>query len=300
MSTNVLAKSATTIGGEIREFLWKWEDKSYSVVYETLGSGSHLLLLPAFSTVSMREEMGGLAKLLSPYFQCVTVDWIGFGDSARPGLNYSPQIYQNFLADFVTSVFQTPITVVAAGHSAGYVLQLAKKNASIFSRILLIAPTWRGPLRTMGVPKKGANFIKDIVRSPLLGQLLYKLNSAPSVLKFMYRRHVYVDESRLTADFIQYKWENTQKTGARFAPAAFVTGTLDPVQQRDEFLNFVQDLSIPLMVVIGESSPPKSRAEMEALATLPGVRSIFLNGTLGMHEEYPQAICEAVLSFLNS
>jgi pimeloyl-ACP methyl ester carboxylesterase len=300
MSTNVLAKSATKIGGEIREFVWKWKNKDYPVVYETLGNGSPLLLLPAFSTVSMREEMGGLAKLLSPYFQCVTVDWIGFGDSARPSLNYSPEIYQNFLADFVTSVFQAPITVVAAGHSAGYVLRLAKENPSVFYRILLVAPTWRGPLPTMGVSRKGATVVKDIVRSPLLGELLYKINSAPSFLKFMYRRHVYVDEAKLTRDFIHHKWENTQKPGARFAPAAFVTGTLDPVQKREELLSFAADLTTPLMVVIGESSPPKSRAEMEALATLPGVGSVFLSGTLGMHEEYPQAITEAVLSFLNS
>ena len=105
------------------------------VVYETLGKGSPLLLLPAFSSVSTRLEMGELARLLAPHFQVVAVDWPGFGESSRPSLNYRPEIYQQFLADFVKAVFNTAITVVAAGHAASYVLQLAVKQPAIFTEL---------------------------------------------------------------------------------------------------------------------------------------------------------------------
>ncbi|MEB3149761.1 MAG: alpha/beta hydrolase [Sphaerospermopsis sp.] len=299
MSTNLLSTNdAVGFGGIVKEFSWNWENQPLRVVYETLGQGSPLLLLPAFSSVSTRGEMGELARLLAPHFQVVAVDWPGFGESARPGLDYRPELYQRFLADFVESVFSTAITVIAAGHAASYVLQLAVNRPNIFHKIVLVAPTWRGPLPTMGANPQVAGIVRELVRSPIIGQVLYKLNTLPSFLNFMYRRHVFVDTSRLTPSFIEKKWQTTQKPGARFASAAFVTGNIDAVHEQSDFLTLVQALSVPLMVVISESSPPKSRQEMQAIAALPGVHSVALPGSLGIHEEYPAAIFAAIQDFL--
>jgi pimeloyl-ACP methyl ester carboxylesterase len=301
MSTNLLSTpSELEIGGVVHEYLWNWQNQQVRVVYETLGNGTPVLLLPAFSTVSMRSEMGGIAKLLSPYFQAIAVDFPGFGDSDRQPFDYNAEIYHQFLRDFVINVFKTPIAVVAAGHSSAYVLELANNQPNLFSRIVLIAPTWRGPLPTMGLSRNNANVGKNLIRSPLVGQGLYKLNTAPSFLSWMYRRHVYVDTSKLTPEFIEHKWRNTQKPGARFAPAAFVTGNLDAVHNQSEFLELVSNLPMPLIVIIGESTPPKSRAEMEAAAALPNVIKINLPGSLGMHEEYSSQIVEAIAPFLRA
>jgi pimeloyl-ACP methyl ester carboxylesterase len=299
MSTDLLSTSTTAeIGGIVQEYIFYFENQQIRVVYETLGEGSPLLLLPAFSTVSMRTEMGEIGKLLSGNFQVVAVDFPGFGQSSRLPIQYRPEFYHEFLENFVTSVFKIPVTVIAAGHSAAYVLQLAKEKPHLFSRIVLVAPTWRGPLPTMGVNQQIAGIVRELVRSPIAGQFLYKLNTAPAFLRFMYRSHVYVNADKLTPSFMQYKWQNTQQPGARFAPAAFVTGNLDAVKNQADFLALAQSLSVPLMVVIGESSPPKSRAEMDTLAALPGVEKVTLPGSLGMHEEYPDTIVAAVQGFL--
>ncbi|BAZ39952.1 hypothetical protein NIES4101_59090 [Calothrix sp. NIES-4101] len=301
MSTDLLsAPTELEIGGNIQEYIWNWENQQVRVVYETLGNGSPILLLPAFSTVSMRSEMAGIAKLLSPYFQTFAVDFPGFGDSARLPFDYQPAIYQQFLEDFITSVCNQPIAVVAAGHSSAYVLKLAHKKPNLFSRIVLIAPTWRGPLPTMGLNRDAATTGKNLIRTPIIGQLLYKLNTLPSFLSWMYSRHVYVNTSKLTPDFIQHKWRNTQKPGARYAPAAFVTGNLDAVHSQSQFLELVSGLAIPLMVMIGESSPPKSRAEMDAVASLHNVIDVKLPGTLGMHEEYPHEVFGVIAPFLQA
>ncbi|MDZ8187907.1 MAG: alpha/beta hydrolase [Nostoc sp. ChiSLP02] len=301
MSTNLLSTSAAVgFGGVVQEYLWNWENQQLRVVYETLGKGSPLLLLPAFSSVSTRLEMGELARLLAPHFQVVAVDWPGFGESSRPSLNYRPEIYQQFLEDFVNAIFKTPIIAIAAGHASTYVLQLAVKQSSAFSRIVLLAPTWRGPLPTMGASQEIAGMVRELVRSPILGQALYKLNTTPSFLNFMYRRHVFTDTAKLTPSFIEKKWQTTQQPGARFASAAFVTGNLDAVRQQSDFLKLVESLTVQLMVVIGESSPAKSREQMNALAALPGVRSTVIRGSLGLHEEYPADVLAVVQDFLFS
>ncbi len=299
--TNLLSASTKLeIGGTVREYPWNWQNQQVRVVYETLGNGIPVLLLPAFSTVSMRSEMAGIAKLLSPYFQTIAVDFPGFGDSSRLSFDYQPTIYHQFIEDFITYVIQKPASVIAAGHSAAYVLKLAQKQPNLFSRIALIAPTWRGPFPTMGMNRNVAGVGKDLIRFPLLGQALYKLNTMPSFLSWMYSRHVYVDNDNLTPEFIQHKWQNTQKPGARFAPAAFVTGNLDAIDNRSEFVTLVENLPVPVMVITGESTPSKSRAEMDAIAALPNVLNVTLPGSLGMHEEYPSAIVEAILPFLRT
>lgn len=298
--TGKVYNSATQIGGETQFFEWVWQNQTYPVAYETQGSGSPILLLPAFSTVSSRSEMRGLAESLSSKFQVVALDWLGFGQSGRPTLDYNPALYQQLLRDFVAATFDAPVAVVAAGHAAGYVMQVAQQEHCPWSKIVLVAPTWKGPLRAMGAPTPMRDAVRQLVRSPLIGQALYKLNTTPSFLSWMYRRHVYTDATKLTPEFIDRKHQITQQPGARFAPAAFVTGALDPATNRDDFLAWFQGLSIPAMVVIGEQAPPKSKAEMEVLAALPGVQSKRFPGTLGLHEEFATEVATAISPFLLS
>jgi len=298
-TTTTLMPKAAQIGGTVQIFQWQWQNQSFAIAYETRGSGTPVLLLPAFSTVSTRGEMQGIAEQLAPHFQVVAMDWLGFGQSDRPSLDYRPALYRQLLQDFVRSHFQQPIAVVAAGHAAGYAMQAAQQP-NLVSKLVLVAPTWKGPLCAMGAPTPVRDGVRELVRSPGLGQFLYGLNTTPGFLKFMYRRHVFVNEARLTPDFIEAKHQITQQPGARFAPAAFVTGTLDPMADQDEFLTVGRSLPIPTLVVIGEQSPPQSKAEMEALAALPSTQSVRLLGTLGMHEEEASKVAAIVLPFLRT
>jgi hypothetical protein len=116
----------------------------------------------------------------------------------------------------------------------------------------------------------------------------------------MYRRHVFVDASRLTPEYIGRRYDSTQQPGARYAPAAFVTGSLDPVGSREEFLAYFEAIAGSVMVIIAEQAPPASKAEMAAMADLPQVRSATLPGSLGLAEEYGSAVAKAALPFLHN
>ncbi|MGL6340220.1 MAG: alpha/beta fold hydrolase, partial [Waterburya sp.] len=90
----------------------------------------------------------------------------------------------------------------------------------------------------------------------------------------------------------------TSKHGARYAPAAFVTGEIDPVATREEFLSYLSSVSMPVLIILAENAPPKSKAEMEAMAKLEQVQTVRLPGTLGIYEENPEAVTEAIQHFL--
>jgi pimeloyl-ACP methyl ester carboxylesterase len=284
---------------KVQTFSWQYQNQPVEVVYETFGTGIPVLLLPAFSTVSTRQEMAGIAQVLASQFQVIIPDFPGFGASDRLKLDYSPSLFEHFLRYFRKYLGLETINVVTAGHASGYAMQLASKESGVWSKIALVAPTWRGPLPTMGAKPEIAKLVRDVVRSPILGQFLYFLNTQPSFLKLMYRRHVFNDPTHLTDDFIQQKWQVTHQNGARYAPAAFVTGNLDPARTRAEFLAWFQPLPAPIMVIIPEQAPPKSLAEMEAIAALPGVESVRFSGSLGLHEEYAQQVGEAIAQFMN-
>ncbi|MBW4464114.1 MAG: alpha/beta hydrolase [Pegethrix bostrychoides GSE-TBD4-15B] len=291
------------IGGELHEFHWNWRKQSITATYEVLGSGQPILLLPAFSSISTRGEMHGLATRLAERFQVITLDWVGFGDSARPGISYSPEVYHAFLKDFVRAVFREPVVVIAAGHAAGYVMQLAQKSRAAWSWIVLVAPTWRGPLPTaMGEHRWFYRLLRELINLPLIGQLLYWLNTSPWFLRWMAARHVFANPTFFTPALMQEKWQTTQRRGGRFASAAFVTGGLDPVRQRSQFFDYFQPpLPAPVMLVIGEQTPVKSLAEMEILAHFSGVgmQILRLPGSLALHEEYADQLADSILPFLN-
>jgi pimeloyl-ACP methyl ester carboxylesterase len=293
-TTTSSVSSSSNLGGKVDRFFWNWQGQQVTIAYETLGQGKPVLLLPSFSTVSTRTETREIARSLSSRFQVVALDWLGFGESDRPPLDYQPRLYHQLLKDFVRSVFKEPIVIFAAGHAAGYALQLAKECSETVSKLILVAPTWRGPLRAMGVDKSIASMVRQLVRSPILGQFLYKLNTTSSFLRSMYGRHVFVSRDRLTPEFIAEKRKITQQPGARFAPAAFVTGAIDPVLNREEFLSYFPSLSIPILLVIAEQAPPISKGEMEAIAQLPKVQTVRLPGALGIHEEFAPQVVAAI------
>ncbi|BAZ44989.1 hypothetical protein NIES4102_20060 [Chondrocystis sp. NIES-4102] len=297
--SDIKTDNNAAIASKTNYYNWNFLGKEYQVVYETSGQGKPILLLPAFSTVSSREEMTGMAQILSTQYQVTALDWLGFGDSPCPRVDYNPALFQQLLQDFVQSVFDQPIILIACGHASGYALKLVETNPSIVSKLILVAPTWQGPLKVMGLPDVMRNGIKNLVRSPLLGQGLYYLNTTPGFLRFMYKRHVYVDESKLTPEFIATKHQITSKNGARYAPAAFVTGAIDPVNSREEYKQLLSAVAIPLLIIVAENAPPKSKAEMITMTELDNVQAVTLAGTLGIYEENPESVTAAITNFLS-
>lgn len=302
----LLSKQFTTVLPEnypklqTQSYSWLYQGQSLKIAYDILGQGSPVLLLPAFSTVSSRTELTAIAQILAPQFQVIVLDWLGFGESDRPRLQYDRSLYQQLLQEFVRDCCPQPLAIIAAGHAAGYAMQLAQHQPEVCTKLLLIAPTWKGPLRAMGAPVPVASGVRNLVRSPILGQGLYALNTHPAFLKWMYQRHVYVNRDKLTPDFMSLKHRITQQPGARFAPAAFVTGGLDPWVDRAAWLEVGRSLTLPLQVIIPEQAPPTSKAEMEALVALPQIQAQRTPGTLGVYEEYADAVGHIALAFCQS
>jgi hypothetical protein len=113
----------------------------------------------------------------------------------------------------------------------------------------------------------------------------------------MMQRHVYADPAHITPGLLERRVRIAHSRNGRFA-AAFVTGGLDCFHSRESFLEAAGTCAAPKFVGIGERTPPKSLAEMHALAALPDTTSAMLPGSLAFYDEYPEETARAVSAFL--
>ena len=279
---------------------WRWRDATIDLGLSVRGEGPTVVMLPAFSSISTRREMAPLQQRLAPRYRTVAVDWPGFGDLPRPPVDWTPPAYAAYLAFALSTVALKPHAVIAAGHAAGYALAHGCDHPDAFKRLVMLAPTWRGPLPTM---MKGRRPWFDrlcrMFDMPVLGPVLYRLNVNRMVVRYMAAGHVYADPAWLDRDRLQEKLAVTRAGGARYASVRFVTGALDPLSSREEFLDRARRAGMAMLTIYGEQTPRGSRAEIEALAAIPGMTNLRLPlGKLSFYEEFPDAAAAAILPFL--
>jgi pimeloyl-ACP methyl ester carboxylesterase len=278
---------------------WSYGDQHIELGFDQLGNGPLVLLLPALSSISTRHEMRPLQELLGREFATIAIDWPGFGDQARPHVAWTPDVYVQYLRHVLNEIARHPFATVAAGHAAGYALRAAADTPHATGRLCLIAPTWRGPLPTMMNGRRDVG--ERIARAaewPVVGPLLYRLNVNRATMRMMARGHVYADPNWLNGERLARKMAVVSAPGAWSASIRFVTGLLDPLPASAAFLDTAQLVQDPILVIYGAQTPPRSKAEMQALARLAHVKLVELPvGKLAVHEEFPEAVAQQILAF---
>jgi pimeloyl-ACP methyl ester carboxylesterase len=282
------------------ELRWRWQGHDIVLAFDEAGAGPLVLLLPALSSISTRAEIHPLMQRLAAQFRVIALDWPGFGTAPRPALRWTPDALSAYLGDALARLGDRPHAVIAAGHGATYVLHHAAGHGGFTDRIALLAPTWRGPLPTMtGGDRPLFARIRRAVELPVLGPLLYRANVSPFVIQRMVAGHVYSDPAWLNAERLAQKRQVVNADGARFASVAFVTGGLDRVADRAAYLALARRAGVPMLAVYGAETPPRSLAEMEALAQIDGIETVRLaRGKLAVHEEFPDDVAAALRPFL--
>lgn len=268
---------------------------------EVIGTGADALLLPALSSISTRQEMRPLAQRLDGRLRCTIRDWPGFGARPRPGIALSPDRMRRFLDTILGDDTGMPLVGIAAGHGATYLVEAARRRPGRFSHLVLVAPTWRGPLPTMLGDERASvcRRVKRAIELPVLGDLLYRVSVSRPVMARMMRAHVLGDANNLTPTLLDDKRAVTRQPNARFGTAAFISGGLDPVASRAAFLALFEGSLPPILVLRPSQAPRRSGAEMDALAATGRVTTAALPGALALHEEHPDAVAAAIRDFVS-
>jgi pimeloyl-ACP methyl ester carboxylesterase len=278
---------------------WSWDGADVSCAITRYGTGPSALLLPALSSISSREEMWPLQKHLADHFETVVPDWPGFGNRGKPVLDWTPNTMTAWLDHLLRTVVSRPALVIASGHAAGFVVRHFAAKPDEAPDVVLVAPTWRGPLPTMiGRRPVWLGHVRAAVDNKVVGPLLYALNLNRFVISRMAKGHVYSDPASLTSARLRNMRHVARAKGARFASVRFVTGALDPYLSGDAFRADAETIpSDRLRLIWGDETPRKSKAEMVRLAETTGITpNVLARGKLAVHEEFAPDVAGIILN----
>ena len=171
------------IEAEERRYAWRHGE----VTYKVKGRGAPVVLIHGIYAGASSFEYRRVFDLLARDFRVYAVDLLGFGQSQRPSLVYTPTLYETLVLDFLTQVVGAadhPAFVVASSLSAAFTIRAAAERPSHFSRLVLIEPTGIES-RTGPVAPPVQRALLAILRSPIIGQAIYQLLTSRAGLRYI-------------------------------------------------------------------------------------------------------------------
>lgn len=276
---------------------YQWREGA--IYYEAAGplSAPPLLLAHGINAAASSYEMRQIFAPLAQRFRVYLPDMLGYGRSERPGIHYSAgtliDMWSDFCQDICTGEGNGPVNVIASSLSAAHLVGAAARHPKRFGQLLLVCPTGLETLASPATPAQDALYA--LLSSPVLGTALFNgLASRVSLGTFL-RRQVFADPDLVTAEMVNDYYATSHQPGAKWLPAAFVSGQLNYSVGRD-----LAQIPNPLHLAWGRAAglTPLSQAEAFRSVRRDTTLEIFERSGLLPHEEQPEAFVRWALGVL--
>ena len=275
------------LDGDDGVFRWRGMDVAYTEAGDP--DDPDLVLLHGINAAASSGEWRAVFDDLAADYHVVAPDFPGYGRSDRPPLRYSAALYEDFVHDFL-SQFDEP-AVVASSLSAAYTAAAADEPDDADGGITLSGFVAVCPTAVAG-PSPAKDWLRELLRAPLVGQALFNgITSKPSI-RYFNADHGYDDPSNPSAEWTDYEWRTTHVENARFAPASFVSGSLNSdIDLAAAFRN----LEVPPTIVWGREATVSPLTDGRELANETDARLVvFDRARLLPHVEHPERFVETV------
>lgn len=262
---------------------YRW--RGFEVSYAEAGDPADpdLVLLHGINAAASNHEFWAVFDELAAAYHVIAPDLLGFGHSDRPALLYAASLYEALVADVVADLADDEPVVVGSSLTAAYVASAAGDVP--VDRLVLVCPT----ATTMGPPSP---WRRTLFRTPLVGQGLFNILVSKPGLRRFHEDHGYYDMANLPAAVLDYEWTTAHQPGARYAPASFVGGFLDPDQDLGADLAAV---TAPVTLVWGREADITPVATGRELAERADARLVvFDEARLLPHVEHPAVFADVV------
>lgn len=259
---------------------YRW--RGFDVAYAELGDPADrdLVLLHGIHAAASGHEFRPLVADLAEEYHVIVPDLPGFGHSDRPALFYSASLYTTFVGDFLADLTDEPPVVVASSLTGSYAAAAAGDVE--VDQLVLVCPTG-------GTRGKRRRWLRALVRAPLVGQAVFNaLASKPAI------RHFHADHGLAEPpdEVVDYEWTTAHQLGARFAPASFLSGYLDPSADLGDAL---AALDVPVTLVWGRDAEVVPLDRGRELAERADARLVVIDDAkLLPHVEHPDAFREVL------
>jgi pimeloyl-ACP methyl ester carboxylesterase len=238
-----------SIEGSTERLDWAW--KGHKIAYTVAGSGIPLLLVHGFGA-SIGHWRKNIPVLAASGYKVFAIDLLGFGNSDKPVIDYSLELWQNLLRDFWSTHIQQPTVFIGNSIGALLCLMLVADDPEItLGGVLLNSagglshrPDELNPLLRFVM----ATF-NQLVSSEVTGKFLFdRIRQKHRIRSTLYQ--VYRDRATVTDELVDMLYEPACHPNAQKVFASVVTAPAGP--KPDELLPKIER---PLLVIWGEADP---------------------------------------------
>lgn len=272
-----------------------WSDLHYAY-YQRSGSGRPLVFLHSINAAASAHEMRPLVQRFQRETErpLYALEWLGFGHSDRPELEYTPELLEDQLEHFLEHVVRAREGVDLVGLSLGatYAADVARRRPDLVHSLVAIEPTGLGR-EPVEIGRVWAGLLFTV---PGVQRAFYDRLTTPDALYDFARENLFTREFGVPDDFVEFGAETARAEGASRPLDDFLSGRLFPKHARDIFLHLRQ----PLLVVHGtvQDRRMETYAELPELGARANVRVLPLPTGALPHWERPGVVTQAIADFL--
>ena len=241
--------TSSTVINSWEKLDWTWKD--HKIGYTVAGQGKPLLLIHGFGA-SIGHWRKNIPVLAESGYKVFAIDLLGFGDSAKPALDYTLELWQEQIKDFWSNFINEPTVFV--GNSIGGLisLMLMANYPQIAAGGVLVncagglnhrPDELNPPLRfVMGTFTK-------LVNSPTIGKFIFNnIRRKSQIRRTLYQ--VYCDRAAVTDELVDILHAPSCDPRAQKVFASVLTAP--PGESPQELL---PKINSPLLVLWGENDP---------------------------------------------
>ncbi|MCW6038997.1 alpha/beta fold hydrolase [Spirulina subsalsa FACHB-351] len=245
----MVAIQTTNTLGNLEKHPWIWQ--GYKICYTVQGEGQPLVLIHGFGA-SVGHWRKNIPVLAAQGYRVFALDLLGFGDSEKPVLDYTLELWEQQLGDFWQEFIQVP--TVWVGNSIGGLLSLMllTDHPEMGRGGVLIncagglnhrPDELNFPLRViMGTFTK-------VVNSQITGPFLFNMIRQKSRIRnTLYQ--VYCDRTAVTDELVEMLYRPSCDPNAQKVFASILSAPPGPSPQA-----LLPHLNHPLLVLWGENDP---------------------------------------------
>lgn len=182
-----------------------------------------LVFLHNFGGGASAYEWSKVYPAFAPTYRIVAPDLIGWGESAHPVRDYQVNDYLTTLAEFISQVADTPVTVVASSLTGGLIVRLAIERPELFKALFLVCPSGFDDFGQNAGRRLPLNFI----RTPFLSSLIYELGATNDIaVRNFLVQFLFAKPQRVSAEMVEAYLASAQQPNAEYAALAFLRGDL--------------------------------------------------------------------------
>ena len=300
----VLAGSATTIihvankfiaaTSQLKEMLdiscrnfyeWRLGD----IYYTKKGEGTPILLIHDLLPGASGYEWNRIEKELATEHTVYTIDLLGCGRSAKPGITYTNFLYVQLICDFVKDVIKEKTDIIASGMSSSFAVMSCLNEKEYLGKLMLVNPPSLNSLQKMPGYKEKA--LKTALEIPVFGTLVYHMIVSRENTSNLFMENMYHNPFHVSDEIIDTYYEAAHKGGCY---AKFLLGSLLGKYVNISIDHALSSIDNCIYIVSGEESNSQLIAN-EYTRLNPAIESVQISKTKHLpHMEDPEHFLEQV------